>query len=160
MAQYSFDRRRNNGPEDSLPPVFDEDIIPKFQGKDRKARAALDIRPICQSLVQASFNFLNIIESSKSYSQDLLARRLVQHTLKLNKPKLLVQCEGLYTDMERSLTPKNSISYGPRQSKNTSFHEKGRLNVEVKFAPYSCQKRRSPMHVNFEFFSAIKAFFE
>lgn len=39
------------------------------------------------------------------------------------------------------------ISYGPRQSKGTTFHEKGRLNVEVKFAPYSCENRRAPMHV-------------
>ncbi|TFK42552.1 ribosomal protein S5 domain 2-type protein [Crucibulum laeve] len=35
--------------------------------------------------------------------------------------------------------------YGPRQSKNVAFNEKGRVNVEVKFAPFSCQRRRAPM---------------
>ncbi|KAF9533015.1 mRNA transport regulator 3 [Crepidotus variabilis] len=35
--------------------------------------------------------------------------------------------------------------YGPRQSKATAFHEKGKLNVEVKFAPYSSPRRRAPM---------------
>ncbi|KAF8201807.1 ribosomal protein S5 domain 2-type protein [Pholiota molesta] len=109
MAQYSFDRRRNNGPEDSLAPVFDEDITSNFQGKDRKARAALEIRPI----------FL--------------------------QPGLISQATGsAYIETEQ--TKIACAIYGPRQSKNTSFHEKGRLNVEVKFAPYSCQKRRSPMH--------------
>lgn len=38
--------------------------------------------------------------------------------------------------------------YGPRQSKNTSYSEKGRLNVEVKFAPFSCTKRRAPIRVS------------
>lgn len=35
--------------------------------------------------------------------------------------------------------------YGPRQAKNTSYSEKGRLNVEVKFSPFSCQRRRTPL---------------
>ncbi|KAI0780839.1 ribosomal protein S5 domain 2-like protein [Trametes elegans] len=35
--------------------------------------------------------------------------------------------------------------YGPRQSKTTVYSEKGRLNVEVKFAPFSCTKRRVPI---------------
>ncbi|OSC99067.1 mRNA transport regulator 3 [Trametes coccinea BRFM310] len=35
--------------------------------------------------------------------------------------------------------------YGPRQSKTTVYNEKGRLNVEVKFAPFSCTKRRVPI---------------
>jgi exosome complex component MTR3 len=38
-----------------------------------------------------------------------------------------------------------SSSYGPRQSKNTAYSEKGRLNVEVKFAPFSCKRRRTPI---------------
>ena len=37
--------------------------------------------------------------------------------------------------------------YGPRQSKSSTYHEKGKLNVEVKFAPFSCAKRRAPMRV-------------
>ncbi|KAH9946043.1 mRNA transport regulator 3 [Epithele typhae] len=35
--------------------------------------------------------------------------------------------------------------YGPRQSKNTAYNENGRLNVEVKFAPFSCTRRRVPI---------------
>ncbi|KAF8314080.1 ribosomal protein S5 domain 2-like protein [Clavulina sp. PMI_390] len=34
--------------------------------------------------------------------------------------------------------------YGPRQSKST-FHEKAKLNVEVKYAPFALAKRRNPM---------------
>ncbi|KAF0494332.1 ribosomal protein S5 domain 2-like protein [Gigaspora margarita] len=34
--------------------------------------------------------------------------------------------------------------YGPRQTKIPSFSGKGNLNVEIKFAPFSCQKRRQP----------------
>ncbi|KAF9482786.1 ribosomal protein S5 domain 2-like protein [Pholiota conissans] len=109
MAQYSFDRRRNNGPEGSQPPIFDDHIISKSEFKKRKDRAALDIRPI----------FL--------------------------QPGLISQATGsAYIETERAKVA--CAIYGPRQSKNTSFYEKGRLNVEVKFAPYSCQSRRSPMH--------------
>ena len=39
------------------------------------------------------------------------------------------------------------VRYGPRQSKNTAYNEKGRLNVEVKFAPFSCTRRRVPIRV-------------
>jgi len=35
--------------------------------------------------------------------------------------------------------------YGPRQSRSTTYNEKGRLNVEVKFAPFSCTRRRAPL---------------
>ncbi|KAH9842615.1 mRNA transport regulator 3 [Rhodofomes roseus] len=35
--------------------------------------------------------------------------------------------------------------YGPRQSKTTVYNENGRLNVEVKFAPFSCTRRRAPI---------------
>ncbi|KAI0331151.1 mRNA transport regulator 3 [Cubamyces sp. BRFM 1775] len=35
--------------------------------------------------------------------------------------------------------------YGPRQSKTTVYNEKGRLNVEVKFTPFSCTRRRVPI---------------
>lgn len=37
--------------------------------------------------------------------------------------------------------------YGPRQSKNVPYYEKGKLNVEVKFAPFSCHQRRAPLRV-------------
>ncbi|CAG8727755.1 12826_t:CDS:2, partial [Acaulospora morrowiae] len=34
--------------------------------------------------------------------------------------------------------------YGPRQTKIPSFNGKGNLNCEIKFAPFSCPKRRQP----------------
>ncbi|KAF5330763.1 hypothetical protein D9619_005513 [Psilocybe cf. subviscida] len=110
MAQYSFDRRRVNGPEESTYPVFDEDaILEKPTTGQRKNRSPTDIRPI----------FL--------------------------QPGLISQATGsAYIETEK--TKLACAIYGPRQSKNTGFNEKGRLNVEVKFAPYSCQKRRAPMH--------------
>ena len=37
--------------------------------------------------------------------------------------------------------------YGPRQSKSAGYSERGRLNVQVKFAPFSCHKRRAPIRV-------------
>jgi exosome complex component MTR3 len=37
--------------------------------------------------------------------------------------------------------------YGPRQAKNAAYSEKGKLNVEVKFAPFSCAERRDPLRV-------------
>lgn len=52
MAQ-NFDRRRINGPEDSILPVFDpeqEDASPYASwktGDSRRGRAPGDIRPIC-----------------------------------------------------------------------------------------------------------------
>ena len=39
-------------------------------------------------------------------------------------------------------------SYGPRQSKNTAYSDNGRLNVEVKYTPYSSQKRKAPIRVS------------
>jgi len=38
-----------------------------------------------------------------------------------------------------------SCRYGPRQSKNIGYSERGRLNVQVKFSPFSCKKRRAPI---------------
>lgn len=35
--------------------------------------------------------------------------------------------------------------YGPRQIKNAPYNEVGKLNVEVKFAPFSCARRRAPL---------------
>ncbi|KAG9004714.1 hypothetical protein FRB94_002556 [Tulasnella sp. JGI-2019a] len=38
-----------------------------------------------------------------------------------------------------------NIRYGPRQAaKNASYSELGKLNVDVKFAPFSCTQRRVP----------------
>lgn len=38
--------------------------------------------------------------------------------------------------------------YGPRQSKSATYIEKGKINVEVKFTPFSCKRRRAPMRVS------------
>lgn len=63
--------------------------------------------------------------------------------LKLNKQRLSAQCT--ISNPSLSLLLHKGTSYGPRQSKNLGYHEKGKLNVEVKFAPFSCQKRRAPL---------------
>ncbi|KAH9856968.1 mRNA transport regulator 3 [Lenzites betulinus] len=57
---------------------------------------------------------------------------------------LINQANGsAYIETER--TKIACAVYGPRQSKNMTYSEKGRLNVEVKFAPFSCTKRRVPI---------------
>ncbi|KAI0807497.1 mRNA transport regulator 3 [Fomes fomentarius] len=57
---------------------------------------------------------------------------------------LINQANGsAYIETER--TKIACAVYGPRQSKSTTYNEKGRLNVEVKFAPFSCTKRRVPI---------------
>ncbi|KAJ4469469.1 3' exoribonuclease family, domain 1-domain-containing protein [Lentinula edodes] len=60
------------------------------------------------------------------------------------QPGLISQANGsAYIETERT---KIACSvYGPRQSKNTAYNEKGRLNVEVKFTPFSCERRRAPL---------------
>ncbi|KZT09447.1 mRNA transport regulator 3 [Laetiporus sulphureus 93-53] len=60
------------------------------------------------------------------------------------KPGLISQANGsAYIETER--TKIACAVYGPRQSKTTVYSENGRLNVEVKFAPFSCTRRRAPM---------------
>ncbi|PPQ66072.1 hypothetical protein CVT26_010814 [Gymnopilus dilepis] len=48
MAQNVFDRRRTNGPEESVSFVYEEDLsrLPRRQERQRKDRMAADIRPI------------------------------------------------------------------------------------------------------------------
>ncbi|EIN07338.1 ribosomal protein S5 domain 2-like protein [Punctularia strigosozonata HHB-11173 SS5] len=59
------------------------------------------------------------------------------------KAGLISQANGsAYIETER--TKLVCAVYGPRQSKSTSYSEKGKLNVEVKFAPFSCTRRRVP----------------
>ncbi|KAJ4487997.1 3' exoribonuclease family, domain 1-domain-containing protein [Lentinula aciculospora] len=60
------------------------------------------------------------------------------------QPGLISQANGsAYIETQRT---KIACSvYGPRQSKNTTYNEKGKLNVEVKFAPFSCERRRTPL---------------
>ncbi|KAI0748212.1 mRNA transport regulator 3, partial [Daedaleopsis nitida] len=60
------------------------------------------------------------------------------------KAGLINQANGsAYIETER--TKIACAVYGPRQSKSTTYNEKGRLNVEVKFAPFSCTRRRVPI---------------
>ncbi|TBU50870.1 mRNA transport regulator 3 [Dichomitus squalens] len=60
------------------------------------------------------------------------------------KAGLINQANGsAYIETER--TKIACAVYGPRQSKTTVYNEKGRLNVEVKFAPFSCKRRRVPI---------------
>ncbi|CAK5277678.1 unnamed protein product [Mycena citricolor] len=104
----NFDRRRNNGPEESFSPVYDSDATGWTSGNTRKSRGPSDIRPI----------FL--------------------------QPGLISQANGS-AYIETQNTKIACAIYGPRQSKNTAYSEMGRLNVEVKFAPFSCTKRRAPL---------------
>ncbi|KAF9053726.1 ribosomal protein S5 domain 2-like protein [Hymenopellis radicata] len=46
MAQAGFDRRRINGPEESFPPVFDDDDDRRPSSKPRQGRKPSEIRPI------------------------------------------------------------------------------------------------------------------
>ncbi|KAH7926313.1 mRNA transport regulator 3 [Leucogyrophana mollusca] len=60
------------------------------------------------------------------------------------QPGLINQANGsAYIETEK--TKIACAVYGPRQSKTTTYSEKGRLNVEVKFAPFSCTRRRAPL---------------
>ncbi|KZT26365.1 ribosomal protein S5 domain 2-like protein [Neolentinus lepideus HHB14362 ss-1] len=60
------------------------------------------------------------------------------------KPGLINQANGsAYVETEK--TKLVCAVYGPRQSRNTAYSERGRLNVEVKFTPFSCTKRRAPI---------------
>ncbi|KAF8625826.1 hypothetical protein AX15_005206 [Amanita polypyramis BW_CC] len=60
------------------------------------------------------------------------------------QPGLINQANGsAYIETER--TKIACAVYGPRQSKNVPYHDKGKLNVEVKFAPFSCPRRRAPL---------------
>ncbi|EKM55587.1 uncharacterized protein PHACADRAFT_161608 [Phanerochaete carnosa HHB-10118-sp] len=60
------------------------------------------------------------------------------------KPGLINQANGsAYIETEKAKIA--CAVYGPRQSRSTTYSEKGRLNVEVKFTPFSCQRRRAPM---------------
>ncbi|KAJ7172436.1 ribosomal protein S5 domain 2-type protein, partial [Mycena filopes] len=63
------------------------------------------------------------------------------------QPGLISQANGS-AYIETARTKIACAVYGPRQSKNTAYSEMGRLNVEVKFTPFSCVRRRAPMRVS------------
>ncbi|KAF7294919.1 hypothetical protein MIND_01030000 [Mycena indigotica] len=60
------------------------------------------------------------------------------------QPGLISQANGS-AYIETQKTKIACAVYGPRQSKNTSYSDMGRLNVEVKFTPFSCPRRRAPL---------------
>ncbi|KAF8511897.1 ribosomal protein S5 domain 2-like protein [Hysterangium stoloniferum] len=94
----SFDRRRINGPEESRPPVFEDDEDAEqisVTPKTRKGRANKDIRPI----------FLTT---------------------------------GL-------ISQANGSSYIETEKTKIACAVYGKLNVEVKFSPFSCSRRRAPL---------------
>ncbi|KAH7103846.1 ribosomal protein S5 domain 2-like protein [Auriculariales sp. MPI-PUGE-AT-0066] len=56
---------------------------------------------------------------------------------------LITQANGsAYIEIEH--TKIACAVYGPRQLKNVAYSDRGRLNVEVKFAPFACPTRRVP----------------
>ncbi|KAF5358344.1 hypothetical protein D9756_001546 [Leucocoprinus leucothites] len=60
------------------------------------------------------------------------------------QPGLISQANGsAYIETEQ--TKIACAIYGPRQPKNIAYSENGRLNVEVKFTPFSCRRRRAPL---------------
>jgi hypothetical protein len=57
--QSNFDRRRINGPEESFPPVYEDDDDEEGQdakrwklGQPRVGRGPRDIRPICKEMLE------------------------------------------------------------------------------------------------------------
>lgn len=153
MAQLGFDRRRINGPEESFPVSFDDSSREtSCSWSPRSSRGSLDIRPICMDIWLSPF-CPSDRRHRQSCSSGSSARRTVLRTSKQKRQSLLVPCSSL----ERCtcapwtcLSPWSSLRYGPRQSKTTTttYSEKGRLNVQVKFAPFSCVRRRAPLRAS------------
>lgn len=67
--------------------------------------------------------------------------------LRQNGPKSLARCGLLNRNAPPTILNFITPRYGPRQSKSSSYHEIGRLSVEVKFAPFSSLVRRVPIRV-------------
>ncbi|KAH9001147.1 ribosomal protein S5 domain 2-like protein [Lactarius akahatsu] len=115
MAQSGFDRRRVNGPSESFQPTFDDGLE----------------------------------ESSDLYDNWKLGEaRRKRHPGDIRpiflQTGFIKQANGsAYIETER--TKIACAVYGPRQSKSSSYHETGRLSVEVKFAPFSSLVRKVPI---------------
>ncbi len=60
-------------------------------------------------------------------------------------PKLSARCERESSSLTVSDYPRR---YGPRQTKNAPYNEKGKLRVDVKFAPFSSRRRLTPNKAN------------
>jgi exosome complex component MTR3 len=149
MAQSANDRRRINGPEESFPPVFDDDDDDDedIKLKTQRSRAPGDIRPICwcpvSALLSNGAEFLTVLQPG------LISQANGSAYIETEKTKIAcaVYVEATLAFIRRTFS-KYRHRYGPRQSKTTTYSEKGRLNVEVKFTPFSCTRRRAPMRVS------------
>ncbi|KAH0583840.1 hypothetical protein H2248_009438 [Termitomyces sp. 'cryptogamus'] len=127
MAQASFDRRRINGPEESHPPIFDDaENLFWTLGQSRKARNPTDIRPI--------FLQPGLIDQANGSAY-----------VETERTKIACAVFVFFYFTSHTIYTTTSFSYGPRQSKNNAYNEKGKLNVEVKFAPFSCGHRKAPI---------------
>ena len=145
--QSSFDRRRINGPEESHPPVFESDDEDKQAGPSdtRKRRTPHAIRPICTSFIPLLRDNLFVISNSFENRLNQPSQRLCIY--RNGEDEDYMRCVSMYSHPTRLLSHRSPKRYGPRQSKSGTYSEKGRLNVEVKFAPFSCTRRRIPIRV-------------
>lgn len=144
----SFDRRRINGPEDSRPLIYEDDAGSdlKTAKRSRRGRDPKSIRPICSTLsFQHLFTRSDVTQIFRLAS---LVKRTVRRISKQRRQKWLAQCEMASQYWLLDSLREYAFSYGPRQIKNAPYNEMGKLNVEVKFAPFSCSKRRAPLRVN------------
>ncbi|KAK9720288.1 3'-5'-exoribonuclease [Basidiobolus ranarum] len=105
-----MDRKRINGPELSVAPIF----------KDQKIPAVIPLT-------------LSEKRSDGRTTEELRSIFL--------KTGLISQANGsAYIELQH--TKIACAIYGPRQAKKPSFNNKGELNCEFKFTPFSCVKRR------------------
>jgi len=115
MAQSGFDRRRVNGPNESFQPIFDDD---------------------CEDP--------SVLYKGWKIGQARRDRRPEDIRPIFLKTGFIKQANGsAYIETQR--TKIACAIYGPRQSKSHSYHEVGKLSVEVKFTPFSSRVRRVPI---------------
>ncbi|KAI9466332.1 ribosomal protein S5 domain 2-like protein [Lactarius psammicola] len=115
MAQTGFDRRRVNGPSESFQPTFDDGLEES-----------------------------NVLYENWKLGDARRKRQAGDIRPIFLKTGFTKQANGsAYIEIER--TKIACAVYGPRQSKSSSYHETGRLSVEVKFAPFSSLVRRVPI---------------
>lgn len=147
----NFDRRRVNGPEESFSPVYSSDEedaqTVKPSQPSRKGRQPSEIRPICTACSIALLAMLLIL--SVVLKTGLISQANGSSYIETERTKIACSVwVALSTHFPKNILTDMHPRYGPRQSKATTYAEKGRLNVEVKFAPFSCKKRRAPMRVS------------
>lgn len=148
--QSVFDRRRINGPEDSSAPIFADEhqksLTPDLY-KDRHNRSVSDIRPICLFFLMNSRDHTCSYQLPPVLQPGLISQANGSAYIETDRTKIACSVSVLYSFQNTDFWLKGATSYGPRQSKNTAYNEKGRLNVEVKFTPFSSERRRAPLRV-------------